>query len=72
MIFYSASGLSMDFLHTFFAISLTNLNLLSFMLGMLYTLMSMNTWGSQKSLWFQVLLYVAAVAFYYYVKAELK
>jgi hypothetical protein len=62
----------MDFLHTFLIISLQHLNLFSFMLGMLYTLMSMTTWGNQKSLWFQLLLYVAAVAFYYYAKAELR
>jgi hypothetical protein len=42
------------------------------MMGMLYTLMSMNTWGNQKTLWFQILLYVTAVALYYYAKAELK
>ena len=60
----------MDFLHTFLAISLWNLNLLSFMLGMFYTLMSMNSWGSQKALWFQLLLYTAAVGFYYYLRAQ--
>ena len=60
----------MDFLHTVLIISLSHLNLFSFILGMLYTLMSMNTWGNQKSLWFQILLYVAAVALFYYAKAE--
>jgi hypothetical protein len=62
----------MDFIHTFLSISLWNLNLFSFMLGMLYTLMGMNSWGSQKSLWFQILLYTASVGFYYFIKAELK
>jgi hypothetical protein len=61
----------MDQLHAFFAISLWNLNLFSFILGMVYTLMSVTIY-SQKRLWFQVVLYVAAVGFYYYLKAELK
>ena len=62
----------MNGLEHFLTISINTLNLFSFMMGMLYTLMSMNTWGNQKSLWFQILLYVAAVAFYFYLKAELK
>jgi hypothetical protein len=62
----------MNGLEHFLTISLLTLNLFSFVMGMLYTLMSMNTWGNQKTLWFQILLYVTAVALYYYAKAELK
>lgn len=60
----------MDFFQTFLTISLNTLNLFSFMVGMFYTLLSMSSWGNQKSLWLQVLLYVAAVGFYYYLKSE--
>lgn len=57
-------------IETFFTISIYNLNLFSFMLGILYALMSMNTWGNQKDLWGTVILYVAGVALYYFAKSE--
>lgn len=57
-------------IETFFTISIYNLNLFSFMLGILYALMGMNTWGNQKDLWGTVILYVAGVALYYFAKSE--
>ena len=67
----SASEGSMDFLTTFLAISLQNLNLFSFILGMVYTLLSVTIY-SQKKLWFQIVLYVSIVALYFYFKSEAK
>jgi hypothetical protein len=61
----------MDFLTTFLAISLQNLNLFSFILGMVYTLLSVTIY-SQKKLWFQIVLYVSIVALYFYFKSEAK
>ena len=59
----------MDYFQTFLAISLWNLNLFSFILGMLYTLLNI-TWGNPRRMWFQVVFYFAAVSLFYYIKAE--
>ena len=57
---------NMNFLESFFTISVYNLNLFSFVLGMLWCMMNMNAWGNQKSMWSQILLYTIGVALYYY------
>ncbi len=50
-------------------ISVYNLNLFSFMLGMVYTLWNAR-WGNQSKLWMHIVVYVIFVAFYYYAKSE--
>ena len=59
-----------NLIQSFFAISLYHLNLFSFVLGVLYALMGMNSWGNQKDLWSTVILYVIGVAAYYFGKSE--
>ena len=56
----------MNFLQSFFTISVYNLNLFSFVLGMLWCMLNMNSFGNQKSMWSQILLYTIGVALYYY------
>jgi len=59
-----------NLIQSFFTISLYHLNLFSFVLGVLYALMGMNSWGNQKDLWSTVILYVIGVAAYYFGKSE--
>lgn len=40
------------------------------MVGMLYTLWNITTWGNPRKLWMQVLLYTAGVGFYYFMKSQ--
>ena len=61
---------NMNFLESFFTISVYNLNLFSFVLGMLWCMLNMNAWGNQKSMWSQILLYTIGVAVYYYCKSK--
>jgi hypothetical protein len=56
-------------METFFTISFGSLNLFSFMLGMLYTLSNITTFGNPKKLWLQVVLYVAGISAYFYLKS---
>lgn len=51
----------MSWVDRFFAISVDYLNLFSFMLGMLYTLMLV-TLRNQRFLWLQLLIYVTIIA----------
>lgn len=60
----------MDHLESFFTISIFHLNLFSFMLGMLWTLWNITTWGNPRKLWMQVVLYTVAVGVYYFLKSE--
>jgi uncharacterized membrane protein YqjE len=57
-------------IESFFTISIYHLNLFSFMLGILWALLGMNSWGNQKDLWGTVILYVIGVALYYFAKSE--
>jgi len=50
-------------------ISVYNLNLFSFILGMVYTLWNVR-WGNQSKLWMHIVVYVIFVALYYYAKSE--
>jgi hypothetical protein len=50
-------------------ISVYNLNLFSFILGMVYTLWNIR-WGNQSKLWMHIVVYVIFVALYYYAKSE--
>jgi len=50
-------------------ISVYNLNLFSFILGMVYTLWNIR-WGNQSKLWMHIVVYVVFVALYYYAKSE--
>ena len=50
-------------------ISVYNLNLFSFILGMVYTLWNVR-WGNQSRLWMHIVVYVIFVALYYYAKSE--
>jgi hypothetical protein len=54
---------------SFLSISIVELNLFSFMLGMVYTLCNVR-WGNQSNLWMHVVIYMAFVALYYFAKAE--
>lgn len=60
----------MNYIEHFLTISFSGLNLFSFMLGMLYTLSNISTFGNPKKLWLQVLLYAVGVALYYFAKSE--
>jgi hypothetical protein len=56
-------------MQTFFEISFVSLNLFSFMLGMLYTLSNISTFGNPKKLWLQVVAYIVGIAIYFYLKS---
>jgi hypothetical protein len=56
-------------IESFLSISVYNLNLFSFILGMVYTLCNMK-WGNQSKLWLHIVAYVAFVALYYFAKSE--
>lgn len=60
----------MNHLENFLTISVYNLNLFSFMVGMLWTLWNITTWGNPRKLWMQVLVYTAGVGLYYFAKSE--
>ncbi len=57
-------------MQTFFDISFVSLNLFSFMLGVLYTLSSVTAFGNPVKLWLQVVLYVAGIAIYFFMKSQ--
>jgi len=54
-------------MQTFFDISFVSLNLFSFMLGMLYTLSTIKTFGNPVKLWLHIVVYVAGLALYFYL-----
>jgi hypothetical protein len=54
-------------MQTFFDISIVSLNLFSFMLGMLYTLCAITTFGNPVKLWLHIVVYVAGLALYFYL-----
>ncbi len=54
-------------MQTFFDISIVSLNLFSFMLGMLYTLSTIKTFGNPVKLWLHIVVYVAGLALYFYL-----
>jgi hypothetical protein len=54
-------------MENFFTISIYNLNLFSFILGMVYTLCNVR-WGNQSKLWMHVVIYTIFVALYYFAK----
>ena len=56
-------------MQTFFDISFVSLNLFSFMLGMLYTLCAVTTFGNPVKLWLHVVVYIAGVALYFYLNS---
>jgi hypothetical protein len=56
-------------MQTFFEISFVSLNLFSFMLGMLYTLCAITTFGNPVKLWLHVVVYVAGLALYFYLNS---
>jgi hypothetical protein len=60
----------MNFVEHFLMISFQTLNLFSFMLGTLWALWNITTWGNPRKLWMQVLLYTAGVGLYYFAKSE--
>jgi len=56
-------------MESFLSISVYNLNLFSFILGMVYTLCNVR-WGNQSKLWMHVVIYAILVALYYFAKSE--
>jgi hypothetical protein len=56
-------------MQTFFDISFVSLNLFSFMLGMLYTLCAITTFGNPVKLWLHVVVYIAGIALYFYLNS---
>lgn len=56
-------------LQSFLTISVYELNLFSFILGMVYTLWTVR-WGNQAKLWMHVVIYVVGVALYYFAKSS--
>ena len=54
---------------SFFTISVYELNLFSFILGMVYTLCNVQ-WGNQAKLWMHVVIYIVFVALYYFAKSS--
>ena len=58
-----------NWIEHFITISPWTLNLFSFMLGMLYTLVNISTWGNPVRLWLHVVVYITGIALYYYLKS---
>ena len=56
-------------MENFFTISIYNLNLFSFILGMVYTLCNVR-WANQSKLWMHIVIYTIFVALYYFAKSE--
>lgn len=56
-------------IENFLTISVYELNLFSFVLGMVYTLCNVR-WGNQSKLWMHVVLYLVIVALYYFAKSN--
>jgi hypothetical protein len=58
-----------NILQRFLTISVYELNLFSFILGMVYTLWNIR-WGNQAKLWMHVVIYTVFVALYYFAKSS--
>jgi hypothetical protein len=59
-----------NFIQSFFTISVFSLNLFSFILGMLWCMLNMTSFGNQKSIWLQILGYTVGVAVYYFGQSK--
>jgi hypothetical protein len=57
------------FIRSFFTISVYELNLFSFILGMVYSLWNVR-WDNQAKLWMHVVIYMVFVALYYFAKSS--
>jgi hypothetical protein len=56
-------------IQSFLTISVHELNLFSFMLGILYSLLNIR-WDNQTKLWMHVVIYTVFVALYYFAKSS--